>query len=74
LPAIQSAREASQRIQCVNNLKQIGLALLNYETACAALPMKISLFGTGNIVFYDTGWSAQARLLPYLELVLDTSE
>jgi prepilin-type N-terminal cleavage/methylation domain-containing protein/prepilin-type processing-associated H-X9-DG protein len=67
LPAVQAAREAARRVQCTNNLKQIGLAISNYEAAVGALPMSMSLAGAGNTVAYDTGWSAQARVLPYLE-------
>jgi prepilin-type N-terminal cleavage/methylation domain-containing protein/prepilin-type processing-associated H-X9-DG protein len=68
LPAVQAAREAARRMQCINNLKQIGLALHNYNSSVNTFPMGSSLnfspyYGFGGWA----NWSVHALLLPYME-------
>jgi prepilin-type N-terminal cleavage/methylation domain-containing protein/prepilin-type processing-associated H-X9-DG protein len=68
LPAIQAAREAARRSQCKNNLKQIGLALHNYESSRRTFPPGyISTAATVNGPGTGPGWSWGAYILPYLE-------
>jgi len=71
LPAVQAAREAARRSQCVNNLKQLGLAVQNYASSNGSFPLG------GNPAPVATppvsccrswgAWSAQTMLLPYME-------
>src|SRR4051794_26099053 len=60
LPAVQSAREAARRMQCINNLKQLGLAAANNGDANGAVPPTASALTNNN-------YSMKVRLLPSLE-------
>ncbi len=62
LPAVQAAREAARRIQCTNNLKQLGLALANYESSNTSYPSS-AIFGTNNGFCMGAAPSEAARTL-----------
>jgi len=64
LPAVQAAREAARRMQCQNNLKQIGLAMHNYHAALGSLPPLVIHRANPGSTFMHT-WAA--LILPYLE-------
>ena len=80
LPAVQAAREAARRAQCLNNLKQLGIATLNYESATKRFPssgarrsdiwwandINTGVSPDGNITREQAGWCWQ--ILPYVEL------
>jgi len=62
LPAVQTAREAARRSSCQNNLKQIGLAILNHENVKKAYPAGYTYFGSS-----ERCWGWATFILPYME-------
>lgn len=64
MPAVQQAREAARRLQCRNNLRQVGLALHNYEGTHGCLPFSSLVITT---VGAETGWAWGTMLLPFLD-------
>jgi prepilin-type N-terminal cleavage/methylation domain-containing protein len=68
LPALQAAREAGRRMQCMNNLKQWGIALNAYHNDHGAFPVgNVEPPNYANKDYTGGWWGFQARLLPYLE-------
>ena len=75
LPAVQGAREAGRRAQCINNLKQIGLAIVQYETQQRILPLGANVQGPSDAnsgcalgtIHAPRGFGMLAFILPYME-------
>ena len=65
LPAVQQAREAARRTQCKNNLKQLGLAMHNYQSTYGKFPPSATISGGSST--NNGSWSAHGRILPQIE-------
>ena len=67
LPAVQAAREAARRAQCTNNLKQMGLAALNFESTFSTLPPAYAAYPDSTTLGGGGRGNVQAQLLQFIE-------
>src|SRR5262249_34442484 len=71
LPAIQAAREAARRTQCANNIKQLGLAAMNFISVKKAFPVGLqgpSVFHSGDPNYEGPVWTnVMVEVLPFIE-------
>src|SRR5687767_12175748 len=65
LPAVQAARESARRSQCANNLKQVGLGVLNYETTHKVFPAATTRVADPNQWMHAPTW--WVFIMPYVE-------
>jgi prepilin-type N-terminal cleavage/methylation domain-containing protein/prepilin-type processing-associated H-X9-DG protein len=73
LPAVQAAREAARRIQCTNNLKQLGLSLANYESSNGSFPIGV-VYGTNVAPCTNPGFGNNCQNTSWFVLVLPYME
>ena len=67
LPAVQAVREAARRTSCLNNVRQMSLAILNFESAKSVLPPSYEI-EAGTVLSGNNGsWSVHGRILPFCE-------
>ncbi len=67
LPAIQAARESARRMQCSNHLRQLALAMHNYESAFAKLPPSTVVDLRPGTTSNNGAWGVHGRILPFIE-------
>lgn len=66
-PAVQAAREAARRAECLNNLKQVGLAVHNYAGAWGCFPPSAIIDRSAQATANNVSWGVHGRILPYVE-------